>query len=136
VRARVAAEFGGWAASLRALITEGETPPVVRSLHTLPPEQRWKRVPGVTLVGDAAHLMPPSGEGANLAMLDGAELGLALAAHSRDPEAALHEYEQAMFPRSETEALQAHELQGVLYGESTPSGLIGMFMGARDTAHE
>ena len=73
--ARVAAEFDGWAPELTALITDGETAPVPRTIYALPDGHRWDRVPGVTLLGDAAHLMPPSGEGANLAMFDGAELG-------------------------------------------------------------
>ncbi|MFE3939658.1 FAD-dependent oxidoreductase, partial [Streptomyces goshikiensis] len=98
--ARIAREFDGWAPELTALITEGDTAPVLRPQYALPAEHRWDRVPGVTLIGDAAHLSPPNGEGANLAMLDGAELGQALAAHPDDTEAALTAYEQAMFPRS------------------------------------
>jgi 2-polyprenyl-6-methoxyphenol hydroxylase-like FAD-dependent oxidoreductase len=68
-RARIAAEFEGWAPELTALITDGETDPVPRTIHALPAGHRWKRVPGVTLLGDAAHLMPPDGEGANLAIV-------------------------------------------------------------------
>lgn len=78
--ARVAKEFDGWAPELTALITDSDTPPALRPIFTLPAGHRWDRVPGVTLLGDAAHLRAPNGEGANLAMQDGAELGRALAA--------------------------------------------------------
>jgi 2-polyprenyl-6-methoxyphenol hydroxylase-like FAD-dependent oxidoreductase len=97
---RIAEEYDGWAPELTVLITGGETAPVLRPLHALPIGHRWDRVPGVTLLGDAAHLSPPDGEGANLAMQDGAELGNALAAHPDDIETALTTYEQALFPRS------------------------------------
>ena len=43
--------------------------------------------------------MPPVGEGANHAMLDGAELALTLAAHPEDLSTAIHDYEQTMFTR-------------------------------------
>jgi 2-polyprenyl-6-methoxyphenol hydroxylase-like FAD-dependent oxidoreductase len=117
--ARIAAEFDGWAPELTALITEGDTPLVFRPHYKLPTGHSWDRVPGVTLVGDAAHLTPPNGEGANLAMLDGAELGLALAAHPDDVEGALAEYEVTMFARSaeiaaETEANKDMTLEDML----------------------
>lgn len=120
----IAAEFDGWAPELTALITDGEKAPILRKIDALPNDHRWNRVPGVTLIGDAAHLMPPSGEGANLAMFDGAELGKAIAAHPDDIEAALTAYEEAMFPRSESEATDAHELIGLILGDRAPFGFV------------
>ncbi|MFB7779345.1 FAD-dependent oxidoreductase [Streptomyces bauhiniae] len=105
--ARIAAEYAGWAPEYTALLTDADTPPVLRPHFTLPPGHRWERVPGVTLVGDAAHLSVPNGEGANLAMLDGAELGEALAAHPGDPEAGLAAYERVLFPRIVEESADA-----------------------------
>nr|WP_037781233.1 NAD(P)/FAD-dependent oxidoreductase [Streptomyces sp. HGB0020] len=128
--ARVAAEFDGWAPELTALITDGETAPVPRMIHALPDGHRWDRVPGVTLVGDAAHLMAPNGEGANLAMLDGAELGEAIAAYPEDIEAALTAYEQRLFPRSESEAADTHVLLDLCLGDRAPYGLIDFLSGA------
>jgi 2-polyprenyl-6-methoxyphenol hydroxylase-like FAD-dependent oxidoreductase len=127
--ARVAEEFGGWAPALKALITDGETDPVPRAIHALPVEHRWARVPGVTLLGDAAHLMSPSGEGANLAMFDGAELGKAIAAHPDDVEAALIAYEKDLFPRSAFEAAESEGILNVCLGPNAPQSLVDMFTG-------
>lgn len=127
--ARVAEEFDGWAPELTALITGSDTAPVPRPIHALPEDHRWRRVPGVTMLGDAAHLMMPSGEGANLAMYDGAELGRALAAHPHDTEVALAVYEEALFPRSALAAAEAGELSRLLFGEEAPGSLVDMFTG-------
>jgi 2-polyprenyl-6-methoxyphenol hydroxylase-like FAD-dependent oxidoreductase len=135
--ARIAAEFEDWAPELTALITDGDTAPVLRPIHTLPIGHRWDRTPGVTLLGDAAHLMPPSGEGANLAMHDGAELGRALAAHPDDIEAALTLYERDLFPRSTEAATEAVRIHDILFGADAPHGLLAMFTRApaADAAH-
>lgn len=127
--ARIAMEFDGWAPALTALITDSDTAPLLRPLYALPVEHRWQRVAGVTLLGDAAHLAAPNGEGANLAMLDGAELGLALAARPDDVEAALCRYEQAMFARSAQAAIEGDKMHRLLTGEHAAAGLIAMLQG-------
>lgn len=130
VKTQVAAEFEGWARELTALITDADTDPVPRLLHALPAGHRWQRVPGATLLGDAAHLAPPDGEGANLAMFDGAELGKALAAHSGDIEAALTEYEQALFSRSAETAREAARIHALCFNDdNAPYGLIALLTG-------
>jgi 2-polyprenyl-6-methoxyphenol hydroxylase-like FAD-dependent oxidoreductase len=129
-KARVAAEFHDWAPELTALITDSETAPVARLVHALPAGRRWERVPGVTLLGDAAHLSPPDGEGANLAMFDGAELAKALAAHRDDPEAALSVYEEAMFARADKASRDAAATFATCFAdESAPAKLIALFTG-------
>jgi 2-polyprenyl-6-methoxyphenol hydroxylase-like FAD-dependent oxidoreductase len=134
-KARIAAEFDGWASELTALITDGETDPVLRRIHALPSGHRWKRVPGVTLLGDAAHLSPPDGDGANFAMYDGAELGKAIAAHQNAFEAALAEYEEAMFVRSAKAAVEAAETFALCFADkNAPHGLIDFLTGGGPTS--
>ncbi|GIM91904.1 FAD-dependent oxidoreductase [Paractinoplanes toevensis] len=128
-KARIAAEFEGWAPELTALITDSDQAPVLRSIYRLPDTHRWPRVPGVTLLGDAAHVTVPGGEGANNAMLDGAELGLAIAAHPGDTEAALAAFEEAMFRRSEAEAPAARETVEMIFGDGAPDALVNLFAG-------
>jgi 2-polyprenyl-6-methoxyphenol hydroxylase-like FAD-dependent oxidoreductase len=111
---RIAGEFESWAPELLALITDGDIGPIHRPLYTLPAAHRWDRRPGVTLIGDAGHLTAPNGEGANLAMCDGAELGKALAKFSENAEAAIANYEQAMFLRSAKAADLGDELYDML----------------------
>jgi 2-polyprenyl-6-methoxyphenol hydroxylase-like FAD-dependent oxidoreductase len=126
--ARVAAEFDGWAPALTALLNSTETDPVLRPIHALPVEHRWDRVSGATLIGDAAHLMSPfAGEGANLAMYDGAELGKAIAAHPGDIEAALVAYEQDLFPRSASASAEADRNLKLFFDENSPQSVVDLF---------
>ena len=81
----------------------------------------------MTLLGDAAHLMTPSGEGANLAMFDGAELGKALAANPGDVESALIAYERDLFPRSASAAADAAGILNLCLGPNAPQSLVDMF---------
>lgn len=119
--------FDGWAPELTAMITEADTDPVARQLHTLPDGHHWDHVRGVTLVGDAAHLMPPSGDGANLAMFDGAELARAIAATPDDVDGAVARYESEMFARTAPFYADARNVLDLCLGERAPHGLVEMF---------
>lgn len=126
--ARLAQEFDGWAPGLRELITGADSAPVMRPIYALPVQQRWTRVAGVTLLGDAAHLMSPfAGEGANLAMFDGASLAQALAAHPDDTETALSAYEAALFPRSADAAAASARNMATFFDARAPQGVIELF---------
>ena len=86
-------------------------------------------MPGVTLLGDAAHLMVPSGEGASLAMFDGAELATAIALNPDDVETAITAYEEAMFTHSEAEAAEGHIILDLCLGDDAPVGFVDFLTG-------
>ncbi|MBB3881422.1 FAD-dependent oxidoreductase [Acetobacter oeni] len=78
VRLALQKAFAGWAPMLTDIIETDEIIGV-RPLYALPVGYRWKSREGLTLLGDAAHLMSPfSGEGVNLALTDAVDLAEAL----------------------------------------------------------
>ena len=108
IRAHLLSEYATWSPQILRMITDNDGAYIDRPLFALPVPHTWEHSPTVTLLGDAAHLMPPLGVGVNLAMLDACELALALA-HSSTIDDAVHDYEQSMLPRS---AEMARMLEG------------------------
>ena len=113
VRAVLLEAFAGWAPSLTCLIEHGAFIGV-RPLHALPVGHRWISRPGLTLLGDAAHVMSPfGGEGVNLALADAADLADALT--SGDGWPAVTRFEEAMAVRAMPAAQSAARgLQGTI----------------------
>jgi 2-polyprenyl-6-methoxyphenol hydroxylase-like FAD-dependent oxidoreductase len=132
-RAAILELLDGWSDNLRGLIANADTPLIPRRIHALPVGHSWPRIPGVTLLGDAAHLMSPfAGEGANLAMFDGSQLARAIIDHPGDTETALAQYESELFPRAEASASQTLESQEILFAPNAPQSLIDMFAAMSD----
>ncbi|MEU3223983.1 NAD(P)/FAD-dependent oxidoreductase [Streptomyces sp. NPDC006976] len=99
LRALLLERYAHWAPGLRRMITDNDGPYVHRPILALPVPHTWAHNPTVTLLGDAAHLMPPLGVGVNLAMLDACDLALSLANAARVDDA-VRAYEKTMLPRS------------------------------------
>jgi 2-polyprenyl-6-methoxyphenol hydroxylase-like FAD-dependent oxidoreductase len=126
-RARLIDLFAGWHPRFTALIAACDDTIRRWSIATLPIGLTWPSTPGVTLLGDAAHLMPPVGEGANMALLDGALLGLALAAHPDDYPAAVREYEREMFERTSASARMSARVQEMVAAPDASRRLLAFF---------
>ncbi|MFI2762308.1 FAD-dependent oxidoreductase [Streptomyces echinatus] len=126
-RARLIELFAGWDPRFTALIAACDDTVLPRPITTLPVGLTWPSRPDVTLLGDAAHLMPPVGQGANMALLDGALLGLALAAHPDDLPAAVKEYEREMFERAGAAGRQSARVQEILMAPDAGRRMLAFF---------
>lgn len=108
-RQSLLAQFEGWHPDILALLHASNERFVSRAIYALPVGHHWAHRPGLTLIGDAAHLMSPfGGEGVNAAMLDAAELARHLIENSSCSEA-VKAYETQMFDRIEPIARDSAE---------------------------
>ncbi|MGO4737330.1 FAD-dependent oxidoreductase [Bosea sp. 2KB_26] len=122
IRAMLRDRFAGWAPSLVHLIDSGDLI-AVRPLYALPIDHSWQGRVGLTLLGDAAHLMSPfGGEGVNLALADAVDVADALT--SGDGWGAVTTYEAAMMRRAKPAAEGAAEgLAGAVSAEGVATVL-------------
>jgi 2-polyprenyl-6-methoxyphenol hydroxylase-like FAD-dependent oxidoreductase len=120
--------FADWHADFHELLAKSDGDLLPRPIFALPVGHNWSRTPGVTLLGDAAHLMSPfAGEGVNLAMIDGADLARAIIAHPDDIEMAFATYEAAMFPRAKEKAAESAAGLELTFDVNSPQGLLDFF---------
>jgi 2-polyprenyl-6-methoxyphenol hydroxylase-like FAD-dependent oxidoreductase len=125
-------EFAGWASLWEELFTAAPAACVPRPQYCMPLTQTWPAQPNITLLGDAAHLMPPyAGEGVNMAMLDALELSNCFAS-SQFPslQAAIAHYEQHMRQRAAAVAQETLEQTEALHSHGALAHLVRLFSGS------
>ncbi|KAL8354776.1 hypothetical protein RB601_000510 [Gaeumannomyces tritici] len=147
-----AQNFSSWGPLLKKLIATAcdeaaaATPgrPILLKAHAiLPIGHAWAPQPGVTLIGDAAHLMMPVGEGVNMGMADALELSEAIAAATAmEPSAGfaeglaplLRDFETKMFGRTKEKAGESWETFQMMLGEDGAGKLAAMLKGFKEQA--
>lgn len=102
-------EFTGWDTIWYELFENASTGFIPRQQYCMPSDQTWNALPNLTIIGDAAHLMPPyAGEGVNMAMLDALELSRCLIGDNFEAlQAAIGAFENQMRTRAAEAAEQS-----------------------------
>ncbi len=98
-----------------------------RPLLVCPSDQHWKPKPNATLIGDAAHVMPPyAGEGVNMAMLDALVLSRALLSEG-DPGDAIASFEAEMFARMQRMTAETMTNTEMFYAPDAADRVVKLF---------
>jgi 2-polyprenyl-6-methoxyphenol hydroxylase-like FAD-dependent oxidoreductase len=120
------ANFQGWSELWEPLFREAVSM-IWRPLLTCPSHQHWDPMPNVTLIGDAAHVMPPyAGEGVNMAMLDALVLSRLLL-NEKSSHSAIANYETEMFARMRHMTEDTMGNTEMFYATDAADGVVSLF---------
>lgn len=122
-------EFSGWDPVWRELFENARSPFIPRPQYCMPLDQTWAAQPNLTMLGDAAHLMPPyAGEGVNMAMLDALELSQCMISDEfPDLQTAIAAYEKQMGARFAEIGQMTLEQTASLHSPDAIANMMAMF---------
>ncbi|MRX40112.1 FAD-dependent monooxygenase [Flavobacterium sp. LC2016-23] len=124
-------EYPEWSSIWYELFENVSVPFIPRPIYSIPLDQNWASLPNATIIGDAAHVMPPfAGEGANMAMLDALELSEYLTSNDYKtiPEA-IAAYENKMRERAAKAAQESLENGEKMHSKDALQTMLGFFGG-------
>ena len=110
--------YADWSPEVLGMLTQVQDRLQFWPTSVMPPDYRWSTRAGLTMLGDASHVMPPfTGKGVNLAVLDALELADALEKEpSREVAEAVAEFERAMQARMSSEIRACQQVGRYAYG--------------------
>jgi 2-polyprenyl-6-methoxyphenol hydroxylase-like FAD-dependent oxidoreductase len=124
-------DFPEWGNLWLELFENAETTFIPIPIYSMPLDQTWQALPNLTMLGDAAHLMPPfAGEGVNMAMLDALELSDCLCNENFSGiQAAIASYENQMRKRAAEAAQESLENGDKMHSEGALEKMLVFFGG-------
>lgn len=125
-------DFSDWAHDLTDCIKYSEGQFRAWPLYAMPIESlSWRSVPGVTLIGDAAHVSTPFvGEGVNCAMHDSLQLAQEIVkAGTERLDEAVAAYEEVMLPRAIDLITKSTASGELIFAPDAPEGFRAMIAG-------
>lgn len=124
--------FSDWSADWHEIFKRDESYFVHRPQYYFPTDQSWQSLPNLTLLGDAAHQTPPSGDGVNQAMLDGLELSNALLGTFKNLQSAIAHYENEMLKRTAVATEEALEMSTSMLADNNLEYMLEFFRTKND----
>ena len=123
--------FGSWDDVWQELFAGDESWFMPRPQYHFPLNQRWKSLPNLTVLGDAAHRMPPyAGEGVNMALQDAFELAESLAGDRFETiQSAIASYEDKMLERAARTTAFTLNNTALLHSEDAIAKMLGIMNG-------
>lgn len=137
-RASVAAwfkqEFSSWSPQWQQLFATDALTIVPRPWYYYPSDQYWQPQPNLTMIGDAAHRIPPyAGEGANQALADALDLAEALCGSQYATiEQAIAAFEQQMRSRMVDITAMTIYYTEAMHAENNQQFLLDLFSGGSE----
>jgi 2-polyprenyl-6-methoxyphenol hydroxylase-like FAD-dependent oxidoreductase len=121
--------YSDWAIVWKELFSTTELPVIPRPIYCMPLRQSWQSMSNLTLLGDAAHVMPPfAGEGVNMAMLDALELDECLNSSQYENIAdAIIAYERKMLTRASAAAEESLYNGEMMHSDNSLKRMLELF---------
>jgi len=120
-----------WSSIWYELFENATVPFIPRPIYCTPLSQTWEALSNLTMIGDAAHVMPPfAGEGANMAMLDALELSECLTSEKYNTlQDAISFYEINMRKRAANAAQESLENGEKMHSKDALKTMLHFFSG-------
>lgn len=123
--------YGSWDPVWMELFGSADVSCYPRPQYHFPPDQQWETQPNLTMLGDAAHRMPPyAGEGVNMALQDAFELAECLTGNNYNSvQEAIAHFEHSMCQRAAEVTQISLDSTDMLHSDDAVAKMLRMMSG-------